>query len=87
MRRHGRHQLLESHRGQALGGDLAVDAAALPRLELVDVVEQGGDLDQAHVDRHAPRRTSRAASAATRATPFEWTTMPSGSRGSSSCMA
>jgi hypothetical protein len=46
-------QLAESHLAQPAGAEDAVLLAAGTRLQLVDVVQQGGDLDEADVDRNA----------------------------------
>ena len=47
-----RSQLCEAHRLEHRRPRQAVDASPAPCLELVDVVEEGGGLDEAHVDRN-----------------------------------
>lgn len=48
-------QLGKAHLGQPLGRHLAVDTLSRARLGLVDVMQQGGDLDQPDLHRNAGR--------------------------------
>src|SRR5437588_12954738 len=51
MTRYGRRELGEAHYLEHRGSCDAVDASTASGLELVNVMEQGGGLDEAHVDR------------------------------------
>ena len=52
MAGNGGRQLSEPHRFEDPRTHHAVEPSAVARLELVDIVEEGGGLDEAHVDRN-----------------------------------